>query len=122
MLGADVVVAALLGIVKRPLEGGIHPIGDVERRTVQVRRSARQILLEPLQRRRRRHVEMLEGERDQPLALTQQDQQQVLGVERVVAELHEQLLGATERLTGLLGELLDGNHGVMVPQTSARTR
>jgi len=55
---------------------------------------------------------VLEGERNQPLTLAEQDQQQVLAVQRVVPKLQEEILGPTERLTRLFGELLNGNHDV----------
>jgi hypothetical protein len=53
---------------------------------------------------------VLERQRHEPLALPEQDQQEVLAVERVMAQLEEQVLRATERLTGLLGELFNGDH------------
>jgi hypothetical protein len=44
----------------------------------------------------------------------------MLAVKGVVAQLEEQLLGAAESLTGLLGELFNGDHLVIASRNGLR--
>jgi hypothetical protein len=60
---------------------------------------------------------MLERQRHQAVTLPEQDEEEMLAVERVVAQLQEQLLRASERLSGLLGKLFNGDHRLSPPET-----
>jgi len=53
VLSAHVLIAAPVGILHRALEQRVHAIGDVERAAVQRGRPAGQIVLQPLENRRR---------------------------------------------------------------------
>jgi hypothetical protein len=62
---------------------------------------------------------VLERQRHKSVALPEQDQDEMLAVERVVTKLEEQILGTAECLAGLLGELFNGDHRQIASRNGA---
>ena len=92
MLGAGELVAALLRVGQGLVEGLFGARGDVQRSCLSGDGSARQLGAQPFEQQRGlESVELLEGCLDETVWLAEQAEQQVLGVELVVAEAEQEL-------------------------------
>ena len=112
VLGAGELVAALLRVGQGLVEGLFATRGDVERACLRGDGSAGQLGAQPFEQHRGLEaVELLEGCLDETVWLAKQAEQQVLGVELVVAEAEQQLLDTRQRLAGLVGEFFERNQG-----------
>src|SRR5438094_1766427 len=105
MLGAGELVTAALRIRERSVQRLLGPGRDVQRSVLSSDGSAAELGPQPFkQQRRLESVELAEGSFDQTVGITEQRQEQVFGVELVVAQANQELLDTRQRFSGFVCE------------------
>ena len=98
-------VAPLLRICQGGVEGKLGAGRDVEGASLGSLWPAAKLCLDPAQQDRRLEaVELLKGGLDQAVGLGEQRQEQVFGVELVVAQTQQQLLDSSQRFACFVSE------------------
>src|SRR3982074_3932435 len=105
MLSTGELVATLLGIGQRLIQGAFGSRRDVNRIRLRGNGAVAQLSAQPLEQQRRlKLVELLKGGLHETVGLAEQAKQQMLGIELVMAEAQQQLLDTSPSFPGPLRE------------------
>src|SRR3982074_693150 len=112
MLSTGELVATLLGIGQRLIQGAFGSRRDVNRIRLRGNGAVAQLSAQPLEQQRRlKLVELLKGGLHETAGLAEQAKQQMLGIELVMAEAEQDQLDTGQSFAGLFGETFERNQG-----------
>ena len=110
VLGARELIASLLRIGEGVIERAFRARSDVNSIGLRGNWAAAQLGAQPFEQERGLEVvEYLKGGLNETVRLAEQANQQMLGIELVVAEAEQELLDAGQRLTRFFGETFERN-------------
>ena len=122
VLGAGELIAAALGISQGQVERLLGARRDIHGATLGRDGAATELGPQPFEQQRGLEaIQLLEGGLDKTVRLTEQGEQQVLGVELVVAKAKQQLLDSRQRFACFVGESFERDQG-MSSRLPRRTR